>query len=276
MSMQWLNGRNLSGLGFWDDAWGDVIDWGSSIDIGDAAQYDWAASSGNYGFDFATDPAAAFDWTADDAINWGAGQDFDIPGSDWSWDSWGATPAPDDWSTWGGLDTGNATGYGDVNINAGIPTGESAAPNVVAELGMPSSGVVSPGLMPDFSGVNMNDVLGFVKQGFTLWQAYEHIQNPSAANTRMPPGSRPYTPGQRVPAGYRVQSITDPITGQRRQILTPANPTGGMNNAARWNPQTQRFEPTQASLIPGVSNTVLLVGGAAVGALLLLGGKKRR
>lgn len=247
----------LNGLGFLDEFgavsdFDSMLDWGAATDFGDASIYDWST----------TLPDTSFDWTADASAygDLGFSSDFDFGAYDWGF-------SPDVASS-SGLDFGNGSAYGDVNAGANIPTAETTDAGTI-NFGSPqvsagSSFPVSASAMPDLSSFDLNDVMGLVKQGFTLYQAYENLQQRQRAGTYMPSNARPYVPGQPVPAGYRVQTSRDPVTGQTRSYLVP-------NTTTRYNPNTGRYETVRASGLAGLNpTTIAIIGAIGVAAIVFL------
>lgn len=130
--------------------------------------------------------------------------------------------------------------------------------------------------MPDFSlpDFSLTDVLTAAKGGLTLWQQYEQIQAQQAA------AERAAQTGSRYPYVYPSTTMTRPpgtsYAAAGGMVYDPR--TGGYVPRASLSPQIDPvtgLPSQQAGLIPGVSNTVLFAGAAAIAALVLLGGKKR-
>lgn len=114
--------------------------------------------------------------------------------------------------------------------------------------------------MPD---VNIADITNLVKTGFSVYQAYEQLTNQppqqqTLTRTTAPTGTTATrTAASYLPQQGGVQYTVDPRTGQIVPVM----------------PQQQT---ASQDLIPGVPNWALLAGAAGIGALFLMGGKRRR
>lgn len=113
--------------------------------------------------------------------------------------------------------------------------------------------------------VNMNDVLNLVKTGFSVYQAYEQLTaEPTQQTATAPRTTTTATTQTRLPYGSTgyvdprtgTQMLVDPRTGQLVAVPTTQPAAGG-------------------ELIPGVPNWALLAGAAGIGAIFLMGGKRR-
>lgn len=107
--------------------------------------------------------------------------------------------------------------------------------------------------------VSLKDIEALVKTGTSI---YRTVTGPTAPA----PAPRPTTttPRPTAPLPTGTQTRVNPATGQT-EYLAP--------DSTMWT--TVRPGTTSAQLIPGVSNTVLLVGAGVVGAAFLLAQRRR-
>jgi hypothetical protein len=214
----------------------DIFEGAFGFDVAGEVPFDYSAF--DYGFDTGFIDTGAWDFGVDSGA-WDFGGEFDYDFGDFGLDpgAWDTFGGEFDVGTGGDIDFGSTFGFGD-SYDAPIDVGA-----VVSEASA------------SFPSIDWG---GLAKTGMDVFKIYQQVTAASGGNPAMvPPRTATQQTGVQVrPTGLAPAGMTYNAQGQLVPIPGYAASAG-------------------ASLIPGISDNLLMIGAAAGAALILLSGNKR-